>query len=207
LVDDDDAVRDSLSELLTIAGYPVVSFASGQEFLDRAPSLPPGCAIVDFQMPGLDGITVQRALADAHLNFPTIILTGHGDIPTAVSAMKAGVVDFVEKPVGKEAILASIAQALSRFAGKPDGDPGSAATAARLKLLSSREQEVLEGVVAGLSNKMIASRLSLSPRTVEIHRARLMDKMQAQNLSELIRLALAAGIAPAEPHARDAQLR
>lgn len=196
-MDDDDAVRDALAELLAVAGYSVAGFASGREFLDRAQSLAPGCAIIDFQMPELDGISVLRRLNDAHLHFPTIILTGCGDIPTAVAAMKAGAVDFVEKPVKKETLLASLTLAMAHPTKKPVVVPDAAGTATRLKLLSAREHEVLEGVVAGLSNKMIASRLSLSPRTVEIHRARLMDKMQAQSLSELIRLALAAGMTPA----------
>jgi two-component system response regulator FixJ len=197
LVDQDEAARNALRALLVVEGYAVWGFESGERFLERAPSLVAGCAIIEFDMPGLDGISVQRRLADAHLDFPVIILTGSGSIQAAVAAMRAGAVDFLQKPAPRENILATIGQATKRLPRKPSADSVAAAHAASLKLLTLREYEVLEGVVAGLSNKMIASGLSLSPRTVEIHRARVMDKMQAHSRSELIRLAVAAGVVPA----------
>jgi two-component system, LuxR family, response regulator FixJ len=195
IVDDDDAVRDSLSFQLDIAGYDVTAFASGLDFLEAAAKLPPGCLILDVRMPEIDGLEVQSRLAERKLAFPTVI-TGHGDVPVAVRAMKAGAVDFVEKPFSEDAILDSIGLALGRVdePAPPGRHPDSEAAANRLKLLSNREREVLQGLVAGFPNKTIAYDLGLSPRTVEVHRARVMDKMQARSLSELVRLALAAGV-------------
>jgi two-component system response regulator FixJ len=196
VVDDDDGVRDALEVLLTAYGYTVRGFARGLEFLDEAPSLAGGCAIVDVHMPGIDGIALQRRLSELNLKLPVIVMTGQGDVQTAVNAMKAGAVDFVEKPVARAAILAGIEQALHRFVEPPPADRAHTVVDGRLRLLSPRERQVLEGIVKGQPNKVIAQNLLLSPRTVEIHRARVMDKMQAQNLSELIRLALAAGLGP-----------
>jgi two-component system response regulator FixJ len=135
-------------------------------------------------------------LIDRSLHFPLIVITGHGDVPLAVRAMKAGAVDFIEKPFASEAILGSLDTALSRLAAPSEQDPTAAAAEAKLALLSPREREVLEGLLAGLPNKTIAYDLAISPRTVEIHRARVMDKMGARSLSELVRLALAAGVRP-----------
>src|SRR5579875_156652 len=176
VVDDDEAVRDSLSVLLAAQGYRVNGFRSAPAFLAAAPALPPGCLIADIRMPEMDGLELQQRLNERSFSFPMIVITGHGDVPLAVRAMKAGAVDFIEKPFTAEAILAAIE--------------------AGLALLSSREREVLAGLVAGLPNKAIAYDLAISPRTVEIHRAHIMQKMQAKSLSELVRLALAAGVAP-----------
>jgi two-component system, LuxR family, response regulator FixJ len=196
IVDDDEAVRDSLSVLLESKGFKVRSFASALEFIGTAASLPRGCVIVDIRMPEMDGLELQQCLMDRGLDFPLIVITGHGDVQLAVRAMKAGAVDFIEKPFASEAILSSLGSALSRLT-TPDGeDPAKAATAAKLALLSSREAQVLRGLLAGLPNKSIAYDLKISPRTVEIHRARVMDKMGARSLSELVRLALAAGMQP-----------
>jgi two-component system, LuxR family, response regulator FixJ len=196
IVDDDEAVRDSLSVLLESKAYAVSSFASAPEFLAVAPSLPVGCLIVDIRMPEMDGLELQQHLTDRSLDFPLIVITGHGDVPLAVRAMKAGAVDFIEKPFASEAILSSLEAALSRLTTPDKEDPVKAAAALKLALLSPRELQVLQGLLAGLPNKSIAYDLEISPRTVEIHRARLMDKMGARSLSELVRLALAAGLQP-----------
>jgi two-component system, LuxR family, response regulator FixJ len=196
IVDDDEAVRDSLAALLGSKGYAVRNFGSGPEFLATARSLPVGCLIVDIRMPEMDGLELQRRLAEQALDFPVIVITGHGDVPLAVRAMKAGAVDFIEKPFASQTILDSLANACSRVAAPGEEDPARSAPVSKLALLSPREREVLEGLFAGLPNKSIAYDLGISPRTVEIHRARVMDKMGARSLSELIRFALEAGLRP-----------
>jgi two-component system response regulator FixJ len=196
IVDDDEAVRDSLTVLLEACAHRVRSFGLAREFLDAAPSLPPGCLIADIRMPEMDGLELQRRLKERSLAFPMIVVTGHGDVPLAVRAMKAGALDFVEKPFSSQAILASVEAALDQLGAAANKDPAAATAAAKLDLLSPREREVLEGLLAGLPNKSIAYDLAISPRTVEIHRARVMDKMGARSLSELVRLALAAGLQP-----------
>jgi two-component system response regulator FixJ len=196
IVDDDEAVRDSLSVLLESKGYTVGNFGAAPEFLAAAPSLPLGCLIVDIRMPEMDGLELQQRLIERTLNFPMIVITGHGDVPLAVRAMKAGAIDFIEKPFTAEAILVSLQAALARLETPNEEDPAVAAAEAKLALLSPREREVLAGLVAGLPNKSIAYDLAISPRTVEIHRARVMDKMGARSLSQLVRLALAAGVQP-----------
>ncbi|MBV8589763.1 MAG: response regulator [Acetobacteraceae bacterium] len=196
LVDDDDAVRDSVSLLLEARGYDVRGFASAVEFLAAAPSLPIGCVVVDIRMPEMDGLELQQRLIARKLDFPLIVMTGHGDVPLAVRAMKAGAVDFIEKPFASEAILSGLDAACRRLTALDAEDPMKAAAASKLALLSPRERQVLEGLLAGLPNKSIAYDLEISPRTVEIHRARVMDKMGVRSLSELVRLALAAGVRP-----------
>lgn len=196
IVDDDDGVRDSLSVLLEAIGHRVRTFGLAREFLDAAPTLPSGCLIADIRMPEMDGLELQSQLNERSLCFPMIVITGHGDVPLAVRAMKAGALDFIEKPFATPTILASVEAALSRLASGDHQDPAVLAAQAKLGLLSAREREVLEGLLAGLPNKTIAYDLAISPRTVEIHRARVMDKMGARSLSELIRLALAAGVQP-----------
>jgi two-component system, LuxR family, response regulator FixJ len=196
IVDDDDAVRDSLSLLLQSKGYAVKSFGSALEFLSAAPSLVAGCLIVDIRMPEMDGLELQQRLIERDLDFPLIVITGHGDVPLAVRAMKAGAVDFIEKPFTSDAILHSLGVACRQLTVSNERDPEKIAAAAKFALLSPRERQVLEGLLAGLPNKSIAYDLEISPRTVEIHRARVMDKMGARSLSELVRLALAAGVRP-----------
>jgi two-component system response regulator FixJ len=196
IVDDDEAVRDSLSVLLESKAYAVRSFGSAPEFLAAAPSLPVGCLIADIRMPEMDGLELQQHLIDRSLHFPLIVITGHGDVSLAVRAMKAGAVDFIEKPFASEAILNSLDTALARLSIPSEQDPTAVAAATKLALLSPREREVLERLLAGLPNKTIAYDLAISPRTVEIHRARVMDKMGACSLSELVRPALAAGVRP-----------
>jgi two-component system response regulator FixJ len=196
IVDDDEAVRDSLSVLLEAIGHRVRTFGLAKEFLDAAPTLPMGCLVADIRMPEMDGLALQGALNEQALPFPMIVITGHGDVPLAVRAMKAGALDFIEKPFATQTILASVEAALSRIESTGQRDPAMDAALAKLELLSPREREVLGGLLAGLPNKTIAYDLAISPRTVEIHRARVMDKMGARSLSELIRLALAAGLQP-----------
>jgi two-component system response regulator FixJ len=196
IVDDDEAVRDSLSILLESNAFALRSFGSAPEYLAAASSLPAGCLIVDISMPEMDGLELQRRLSERSLDFPMIVITGHGDVPLAVRAMKAGAIDFIEKPFAAEAILDSLAAAFSNMATPNEEEPERVAATAKLALLSPREREVLAGLLAGLPNKSIAYDLAISPRTVEIHRARVMDKMGARSLSELIRLALAAGVQP-----------
>lgn len=196
VVDDDDAVRDSLSVLLESAGYAVMPFSSSPTFLDQAASLPFGCALIDIRMPDIDGLDLQERLRTRGIDLPIIIITGHGDVPMAVRAMRAGALDFVEKPFADEVILASIARALEQGERRRRESAGAEAIAERLALLTSREREVLDHLIIGHPNKVIAANLDISPRTVEIHRARVMEKMQARSLSELVRMAISARIAP-----------
>ena len=196
VVDDDEAVRESLQLLLESAGHRVRSFASGSEFLTAMPSSEDGCLIIDVRMPGIGGLAVQERLRDEHIALPVIVITGHGDVPLAVRAMKAGAVDFVEKPFTEQGILAAVERALEIGRRKPKVGIEAADAEARLSQLTEREHEVLRLLVAGKPNKMIAYELGISPRTVEIHRARVMGKTRARSLSELVRLAIAGGISP-----------
>lgn len=198
VVDDDEAVRDSLSALLEAKGYTVGTFASARDFLAVAATLRAGVLVADIRMPEMDGLELQQRLIERELRYPLIVVTGHGDVPLAVRAMKAGAVDFIEKPFAAEVMLDSVAAALARSATREATakDPISVNAASRLADLSPREHQVLQGLLSGLPNKSIAYDLSISPRTVEIHRARVMDKMGARSLSELIRMSLAAGMRP-----------
>jgi len=200
VVDDDEAVRDSLLVLLESRGYTVATFAAAGEFLGFAATLRLGVLIADIRMPEMDGLELQQRLNERSLQFPLVVITGHGDVSLAVRAMKEGAVDFIEKPFTVEVILDSVAVGLDRLliAG-PQADDLAATAAARLAELSPREREVLEGLLSGLPNKSIAYDLGISPRTVEIHRARVMEKMHARSLSELIRFSLATGMQPKTP--------
>ena len=200
VVDDDDAVRDSLSALLEARDYTVATFALARDFLAVAPTLRPGVLIADIRMPEMDGLELQQRLIERSLGYPLIVVTGHGDVPLAVRAMKAGAVDFIEKPFAAEVMLDSVGAAFARVGNLRAPAEGRTlpAAAARVQELSPREREVLQGLLSGLPNKSIAYDLGISPRTVEIHRARVMDKMGARNLSELIRMSLAAGLQPIE---------
>jgi two-component system response regulator FixJ len=196
VVDDDDAVRDGLSGLLDAGGYTCRTFSSAQEFLEAAPTLRPGCLIADIRMPGMDGLELQRRLTEQRLPFPLIVITGHGDVPLAVRAMKAGALDFIQKPFAASAILESTKIAVNHLAEPRETNALEAIAKARMESLSRREREVLQGLMAGLANKSIAYDLGISPRTVEVHRGHVMQKMGARSLSELVRLGLAAGLQP-----------
>lgn len=191
IVDDDDAVRQSLAFLLSTAGIPVRVYDSATSFLDSLASLQAGCLITDVRMPDLTGIELLHRLKAKSINLPVIVITGHGDIPLAVEAMKSGAIDFIEKPFAEEAILRAVraAEESAKKYGRRSEDGG--ALAARIASLSERERQVLDGLVAGNANKTIAYDLGISPRTVEVYRANVMTKMQAKNLSELIRMTLA----------------
>lgn len=208
VVDDDEAVREALSGLLEAGGYLCRSFSSAQEFLRAAPTLRPGCLIADIRMPGMDGLALQQLLVDRALHFPLIIVTGHGDVPLAVRAMKSGALDFIQKPFSAKVILDSTKNAMSRIADPQQANALAVEARSRFEALSRREREVLQGLLTGLPNKTIAHELGISPRTVEIHRARVMEKMRARSLSELVRLGLAAGLQPgSEPDQRSKDLR
>lgn len=194
IIDDDDGVRDSLTVQLDAAGYDVESFPSAVGFLAVAASASPGCIISDVQMPDMDGMELQRRLSEMNLDFPVVIMTGHGDVALAVRAMKAGAVDFIEKPFEERAILESIELAQSRFAAQRANAVAGAVAREKLDLLTPREREVFDAMVRGKQNKMIAFDLDISPRTVEVHRARVLEKLGARSLSEVVRLALAAGV-------------
>jgi two-component system response regulator FixJ len=201
VVDDEAAVRQSLDLLLGAEGYQVRTFPSGEAFLAAAPTLPFGCVLLDLRMPGLDGLAVQRALAERRSSHAVVLVTAHGDVQAAVQAMKSGACDFIEKPFSGAEILRAVADALDLGRASRDEAEEAAEAASRVAGLSGRESEVLHGLVAGRQNKVIASDLGISPRTVEIHRGNLMAKLGARSLPEAVRLALAAGMRPAPPPA------
>ncbi|HRD27073.1 MAG TPA: response regulator FixJ [Caulobacter sp.] len=193
IIDDDEAMRDSLAFLLDTAGFSVMASASARAFLKTIPDPRLGCIVTDIRMPDMTGLELIKALrADGH-DYPVIVITGHGDVPLAVEAMKSGVIDFIEKPFDDETLLDAIRIAFRRQTADGGVSPERQAIIARLEELSPREREVLSGVVAGKPNKVIAYDLGISPRTVEVYRANLMTKMAAGSLSELVRMALVAG--------------
>jgi two-component system response regulator FixJ len=185
-------VRQSLAFLLSTAGVPVRVYDSATSFLDALPSLQIGCLITDVRMPDLTGIELLQRLKARSIDLPVIVITGHGDIPLAVEAMKSGAIDFIEKPFAEESILKAVKAAQHTLEKRGAQSEEEAAVAARLKSLSERERQVLDGLIAGHANKTIAHDLGISPRTVEVYRANVMAKMQAKSLSELIRMTLTA---------------
>ena len=192
IVDDDDSVRRSVGFMLKTSGFRVQPYASGGEFLKEAKSLAPGCILLDIRMPGMDGLEVQEALKEAGVSLPVVIMTGHGDVPLSVKAMKAGAVDFIEKPFERAVLLAALDQGFAWLKRSDDTRERAKDAAVRLQVLTPREREVLDGLAEGLPNKTIAYDLGISPRTVEIHRANLMTKLEVRSLSEALRLAFAA---------------
>lgn len=194
LVDDDESVRRSVGFMLKTSGHTVKSFASGVDFLKDVRSLEPGCVLIDFQMPEIDGLEVQAELRERGVPFPVVVMTGHGDIDVAVRAMKAGAVDFLEKQFTKEAVLEAVGEAFDRL--DRSGEKSKRRKDAELLIsgLTPREYEVLVGLTKGYPNKTIGYDLNISPRTVEIHRANLMKKLGVYNLSDLLRIAFAAGV-------------
>jgi two-component system, LuxR family, response regulator FixJ len=199
VIDDDEAVRQSLAFLLGTAGIDVQTYESAVAFLDVAAKVKLGCVITDVRMPELSGVDLLRRLRELKLGVPVIVITGHGDVPLAVEAMKIGAVDFLEKPFDDEVLLASVRSALNQLDRDSKRQAERTEIEGRLAALSSRERDVLEGLVAGHANKQIAYDLGISPRTIEIYRANLMTKMQAASLSDLVRMALIAGILGQNP--------
>jgi len=194
IIDDDEAVRDALGFLLSTADVACETYATALEFLEIASSAR-GCVVTDVRMPGMDGLQLVRRLKDMGTTLPVIVMTGHGDVPLAVEAMKAGVVDFFEKPFDDEQIIEAVRRAMTESGRGEARETEKADIAARIASLSGREREVLEGLLAGKANKVIAHDLDISPRTVEIYRANLMTKMRANSLSELVRMALRVDVA------------
>jgi len=193
VIDDDIAVRQSLAFLLASAGISTRVYESAHSFLDSVALKAAGCIVTDIRMPGMDGLDLLRELARRQLSLPTIVITGHADVPLAVEAMRLGAVDFIEKPFDDEGFLAAIRAALVRQEERVRGEDHVTSIRQRIASLSEREDQVLRGLVAGQQNKVIAANLAISPRTVEIYRAHLMTKMQAASLPELVRMAMIAG--------------
>jgi two-component system, LuxR family, response regulator FixJ len=194
VIDDDEALRESLSFLLGTAHFEVRVYDSAVRFLEGLGQAEPGCIITDVRMPGMSGLELLRQLAALGATFAVIVITGHGDVPLAVEAMKLGAVDFLEKPFDDNALIAAVRSALNRRQRDLEHDSEKLEIHGRIAALSNRERQVLEGLVAGQANKTIAFALGISPRTVEIYRANLMTKMHASSLSDLVRMALLAGI-------------
>ena len=194
VIDDDEAVRQSLEFLLKAAGIPVRGFESARAFLDVLPTVEHGCIVTDVRMPEITGIDLLKKVKQVRPELPVIVITGHGDISLAVDAMKIGAVDFLEKPFDDDHLLAAVKSALDREADLARRKAEVGEVQEKLAALSNRERQVLEGLVAGNANKTIAFDLGISPRTVEIYRANLMTKMAANSLSDLVRMAMVAGI-------------
>ena len=192
LVDDDAAVRRSIGFMLKASGVRVLVYESGPDLLNDSTALAAGCILLDIRMPGMDGLEVQQALQERGTALPVIIMTGHGDVSLAVKAMKAGAVDFIEKPFEKATLLGSLQEGFRRLSRKEATGDRRKDAEVRLQALTPRERDVLDGLAQGLPNKTIAYDLGISPRTVEIHRANLMTKLGVRSLSEALRIAFAA---------------
>lgn len=192
VVDDDEAIRRSVAFALKTSGFQVRLYTNGSELLKSAGKLEEGCILLDIRMPGMDGLEVQEALKTKGVTLPVIIMTGHGDVSLAVRAMKAGALDFIEKPFQKAVLLTAIEQGLGRLERAAANRELASEAAVKLQGLTPREREVLDGLAKGLPNKSIAYDLGISPRTVEIHRSNLMSKLGVRSLSEALRIAFAA---------------
>ena len=193
VIDDDPAMRDSLEFLLDSADYAVTLYESALTFLDSMPNLPFGCIVSDVRMPGMDGMDLLKQLKSERARLPVVMMTGHGDVPLAVEAMKLGAIDFIEKPFDDDRLITMIDAALQQASEGAKNEAITLDIAARIQTLSPRERQVMDGLVAGLSNKVIAREFDISPRTIEVYRANVMTKMQASSLSELVRLAMRGG--------------
>ena len=194
VIDDEDPIRRSTRLMLTVRGYEVATFESGTGFLEVARALRPGAVLLDIRMPVMDGIEVQRTLNASGFTFPVVVMTGHGDVNVAVQAMKAGAVDFIEKPFEKAVLMKAIQEGFARLEQADRSRVGRNEAQVRLQALTPREHEVLKGLVRGHPNKTIGYDLDISPRTVEIHRANLMSKLGVASLSDALRIAFAAGL-------------
>lgn len=193
LVDDDDAIRRSASFMLKTSGFIVTSFGSGIDFLEAARGLDAGCVLLDVRMPEIDGLAVQAELKARGIALPVIVMTGHGDVTVAVAAMKSGAVDFLEKPFEKAELLSALNDGFARIDQSGHRAERAELAVIRLDALTPRERDVLHGLVNGLPNKTIGYDLGISSRTVEIHRAHLMTKLEVRSLAEALRIAFAAG--------------
>ena len=189
IVDDDRSVRTALARLMRSRKMRAETFASAQEFLDRDPADAPGCIVLDLKMPGVTGLELQEDLTAAGINLPIVFLTGHGDVPASVTAMKGGAVDFFEKPVDEDDLMDAVKQAVEWDTHARERRTELIEVQERVKCLTTREHQVFRGVVQGKLNKQIASGLGMSEKTVKVHRARVMQKMQADSLAGLVRLA------------------
>jgi two-component system, LuxR family, response regulator FixJ len=201
VVDDDRDVRRSLSFILAaddIRSYP---FASGSDFLEALPDLEPGCVLLDLRMPEMDGFTVMEKLTERFVDWPVIVMTGHGEVPVAVRAMKQGAIDFIEKPFTEEALQNTLNNAMALLASREAQSQRRRVAHERVGLLTGREKEVLEALLTGESNKMIAQRLGISLRTVEMHRGNMMERLGVGSLAEALTLAIEAGMKPPLPSA------
>jgi two-component system response regulator FixJ len=194
VIDDDDAVRQSTAFLLHTANIQAQTYETATHFLDVLSQVKPGCIVTDIRMPGMSGIELLHRLRAMKFSMPVIVITGHGDVPLAIEAMKAGAMDFIEKPFDDDVLLGAVRAALNVHASDSERQARNAEIGSRIASLSNREREVLEGLVAGHPNKVIAYDLGISPRTVEIYRANLMTKMGAASLSDLVRMALQTGM-------------
>ncbi|NIJ09385.1 two-component system response regulator FixJ [Sphingomonas vulcanisoli] len=194
VIDDEEAVRRSASFMLKTSGFDVETWPSGVAFLKEARHAKPGCILLDVRMPEMDGLEVQQALSEDGIEMPVVVLTGHGDVQVAVRAMKAGAIDFIEKPFEKTTLLTAIAAAFDRLDDREGRAERAIEAQTAIAALTPREREVLDGLAAGLPNKTIAYDLDISARTVEVHRANVMTKLNVRSLSEALRLAFAAGL-------------
>jgi two-component system response regulator FixJ len=190
IVDDDAAIRRSLRFLIESVGLDVETYATAEQFLNAYDGSQPGCLILDVRMPGMGGLPLQDELAKRHIELPIIIVTGYAEIPMAVRAMKAGAVDFIEKPFSDQLLLEKVREVIDAYMRRRQSSADRDVLAARFASLSAREREVLEGVVAGKANKVIALELGVGPKTVEAHRAKLMKKLGVDSLADLVRLTL-----------------
>jgi two-component system response regulator FixJ len=194
IVDDDDGIRQSIAFLLRNAGHAIAAYSSGRQFLESVTRETRGCVLLDVRMPEIDGLEVQARLAAQGIALPVIMLTGHGDVTLAVRAVKAGAIEFLEKPFDRASLLAAIDEAFQCVTRDDRTRRAAAAATIRLEVLTARERDVLDGMVAGRPNKLIAYDLGIATRTVEVHRANLMEKLSARSLSDVLRIAFAAGL-------------
>lgn len=198
MVDDDRDVRLMISYMLSDAELTSHPFASGSDFLAALPDLKPGCILLDVRMPDIDGLAVMAELAAREVDWPVVFMTGHGEVPIAVEAMKLGAIDFLQKPFSEDALLSSFRRGFDLLEQRSEASGRRASARQRVDQLTAREREVLQGLLAGLANKLIADRLGISLRTVEMHRGNMMDRLGVDNLAEALTLAMEAGLAPAQ---------
>jgi two-component system, LuxR family, response regulator FixJ len=199
VVDDDREVRRSLSFMLGSAQFQSRPFASGSDLVESLDELQPGCVLLDIRMPEMDGFQVMSELASRGVDWPVVVMTGHGEVPVAVRAMKLGAVDFIEKPFEEDVLMGSLDRAFTLLKDRGEKADRRRVAQERIAVLTSREREVLQGLMAGLPNKVLARRLDISLRTVEMHRANMMDRLQVGSLAEALTLAVQAGVEPLDP--------